>query len=101
MHTINSPTQNISRLLDRLIRPIFDEKVETTSIIDGAHLIKRLRQYTNDGHLKPTTLFCTFDINNLYTMFVCISRILLIREKKVLQGNCLIYVIRIILIIII
>ncbi|CAF2831392.1 unnamed protein product [Rotaria sp. Silwood2] len=68
MHTIDSPTTNISRLLDRLIRPIFNEKVADTSIIDGAHLIKRLRQYANYGHLKPTTLFCTFDINNLYTM---------------------------------
>ncbi|CAF1495611.1 unnamed protein product [Rotaria magnacalcarata] len=68
MHTIDSPTTNISRLLDRLIRPIFNEKTKHTSIIDGAHLIKRLRQYANDGHLRPTTLFCTFDINNLYTM---------------------------------
>ncbi|CAF1497015.1 unnamed protein product, partial [Rotaria magnacalcarata] len=68
MHTIDSPTSNISRLLDRLIRPIFNEKTKHTSIIDGAHLIKRLRQYANDGHLRPTTLFCTFDINNLYTM---------------------------------
>jgi hypothetical protein len=68
MHTINSPTSNISRFLDRFIRPIFNEKVATTSIIDGADLIKRLRTYANDRHLKPTTLFCTFDINNLYTM---------------------------------
>ncbi|CAF1427583.1 unnamed protein product [Rotaria sordida] len=68
MNTIDSPTTKISRLLDRLIRPIFNEKVTDTNIIDGAHLIKRLRQYANDGHLKPTTLFCTFDINNLYTM---------------------------------
>ncbi|CAF1430004.1 unnamed protein product [Adineta steineri] len=68
MHTIDSPTTNISRLLDRLIRSIFNEKTEETTIIDGAHLIKRLQEYANAGHLKPTTLFCTFDINNLYTM---------------------------------
>lgn len=68
MNTIDSPTTNISRLLDRLIRPIFNEKVKDTTIIDGTQLIKRLQQYVNDGHLQPTTLFCTFDINNLYTM---------------------------------
>jgi hypothetical protein len=68
MHTINSPTSNISRFLDRFIRPIFNEKVATTSIIDGADLIKRLRTYADDRYLTPTTLFCTFDINNLYTM---------------------------------
>ncbi|CAF1200198.1 unnamed protein product [Rotaria sp. Silwood1] len=68
MNTIDSPTTNISRLLDQLIRPIFNQKVSHTTIVDGWHLIKRLRQYVNDGHLKSTTLFCTFDINNLYTM---------------------------------
>ncbi|CAF1526152.1 unnamed protein product, partial [Adineta ricciae] len=68
MNTIDSPTTNISRLLDRLIRPIFNDKVKDTTIIDGTQLIQRLQQYANDGHLKPTTLFCTFDINNLYTM---------------------------------
>jgi hypothetical protein len=60
MHTINSPTSNISRFLDRFIRPIFNEKVATTGIIDGAHLIKRLRTYANDGHLKPTTYFVLY-----------------------------------------
>ena len=68
MHTINAPTTNISRFLDRCIRPIFNDKVKETTIIDGASLIERLRKYAKDGHLKPTTLFVTFDINNLYTM---------------------------------
>ena len=68
MHAIDAPTTNISRYLDQLIRPIFNDKVRDTSIIDGAHLIQRLHKYAANGHLKPTTLFCTFDINNLYTM---------------------------------
>jgi hypothetical protein len=70
MHTIDSPTTNISRLLDRLIRPIFNNKVKNTTIIDGTQFIKRLQEYANDGHLKPTTLFCNFDINNLYDHFI-------------------------------
>lgn len=31
-------------------------------------MIRRLQQYQNDGRLKPNTLFCTFDITDLYTM---------------------------------
>ncbi|CAM4985885.1 unnamed protein product, partial [Rotaria socialis] len=31
-------------------------------------LITELSKYNKKGLLKPTTLFCTFDIRNLYTM---------------------------------
>ncbi|CAF4103748.1 unnamed protein product [Rotaria sordida] len=67
-NTIAAPTRNISDFLDKIIRPIFDNKCSTTSIIDGTSLIKNLTQYAKRGLLKPTTLFCTFDIRNLYTM---------------------------------
>ncbi len=36
--------------------------------MDSAHLIKELQTYQQKGLLKPSTLFCTFDIHNLYTM---------------------------------
>ena len=68
MNTIDAPTTNISRFLDRSIRPIFNDKVKEHIIIDGADLITKLHEHANCGHLKPNTLFCTFDINNLYTM---------------------------------
>jgi hypothetical protein len=68
MNTIDAPTTGISRFLDRLIRPLFDKNVRSTTIVDGVDLITRLQKYAADGHLKPSTLFCTFDINNLYTM---------------------------------
>ena len=32
------------------------------------NLIRRLQQYQNDGRLKSNTLFCTFDVTDLYTM---------------------------------
>ncbi|CAF3780427.1 unnamed protein product, partial [Rotaria sp. Silwood1] len=67
-NTILAPTTNISNFLDEIIRPIFDNKCSTTSIIDGVSLIKDLNRYTKRGLLKSTTLFCTFDIRNLYTM---------------------------------
>ena len=68
MNTINAPTTGISRFLDRLIRPLFDKHVRSTTIVDGVDLIHRLQTYVNNGHLKPSTLFCTFDITDLYTM---------------------------------
>ena len=68
MSSINTPTSGISKFLDRAIRPLLDEYARSTTIIDGVDLIRRLQQYQNDGRLKSTTLFCTFDITDLYTM---------------------------------
>ncbi|CAF1489078.1 unnamed protein product [Rotaria sordida] len=66
--TIHSSTRNISQFLDKIIRPIFDDKCASTTIIDGTSLIKELLKYIKKGLFKSTTLFCTFDIRNLYTM---------------------------------
>jgi hypothetical protein len=68
MNTIRASTTNISKFLDKIIRPIFDRQCYTTTIIDGAHLIKRINRHIRKGLLKPSTLFCIFDIHNLYTM---------------------------------
>ncbi|CAF1035865.1 unnamed protein product [Rotaria magnacalcarata] len=67
-NTIHAPTTNISNYLDEIIRPIFDKECQNTTIIDGASLIQALHQYMRKGLFKPTTLFCTLDIRNLYTM---------------------------------
>ena len=65
---MKTSTTQISKLLDRLIRPIFDKNVRSTTIIDGVDLIRRLQTYASNGYLKSTTLFCTFDITDLYNM---------------------------------
>ncbi|CAF2788571.1 unnamed protein product [Rotaria sp. Silwood2] len=67
-NTIMAATTNISNFLDEIIRPIFNSKCSTTTIIDGVSLIKELITYAKRNLLKPTTLFCTIDIRNLYTM---------------------------------
>ncbi|CAF1410732.1 unnamed protein product [Adineta steineri] len=67
-NTIRAPTTNISKFLDKILRPIFDDKCTKTTIIDGAHLITAIKTYANKGLMKPSTLFCTFDIRNLYIM---------------------------------
>ncbi|CAF3135016.1 unnamed protein product [Rotaria sp. Silwood2] len=69
-NTIPAPTTNISNYLDEIIRPIFDKECQSTTIIDGASLIQTLHQYIRKGLFKSSTLFCTFDIHNLYTMLL-------------------------------
>ncbi|CAF2871575.1 unnamed protein product [Rotaria sp. Silwood2] len=68
LNTIKAVTRPISDFLNELIRPIYDQYNQDNTIIDGVNLIKRLEKYAAGGHLKPSTLFCTLDINNLYTM---------------------------------
>lgn len=65
---MRASTTKISKFLDKIIRPIFDRQCYTTTIVDGAHLIKRMIKHVQKGLFKPSTLFCTFDIHNLYTM---------------------------------
>jgi hypothetical protein len=65
---MNAPTTGISKMLDRLIRPLFDQYVQQTTIIDGVDLIRQLEKYVNLSLLTPTTHLCTFDITDLYTM---------------------------------
>ena len=55
-------------MLDKLIRPLFDQYVAQTTIIDGVQLIRRLERYVELGLLRPDTYFSTIDIKDLYTM---------------------------------
>lgn len=68
MNTIKAPTTGISKVLDRLIRPIFDKHARSTAIIDGSDLICRLHDHVANGYLQKSTQLCTFDIIDLYTM---------------------------------
>ncbi|CAF3626099.1 unnamed protein product, partial [Rotaria socialis] len=67
-NTIHALTTKISKFLDKILRPIFDDKSKDITIIDGASLITELSKYYKKGLLKPTTRSCTFDIRHLYTM---------------------------------
>lgn len=68
MNTIHAATTGISHFLDNLIRPLFNKYAQPKPIIDDSHLLRQLEEYNSSGFLRPTTLFCTFDISNLYTM---------------------------------
>ena len=65
---IHCPITKISKFLDRHLRPLFNNICEKIIIIDGTDLIRKLELYQKEGRLKQSTLFCTFDIHNLYTM---------------------------------
>ncbi|CAF1648303.1 unnamed protein product [Rotaria magnacalcarata] len=43
--TIHAATTKISKFLDKILRPIFDDKCKDTTIIDGASLITELSKY--------------------------------------------------------
>ena len=66
--SMKAPTTGISKMLDRFIRPLFDEHVQQTTFIDGVQFIRRLELYVSLGLLKPTTHLCTSDVTDLYTM---------------------------------
>ncbi|CAF1426273.1 unnamed protein product [Adineta ricciae] len=48
--SMHMPTTAISKFLDRLIRPLFDEHIRPTAIIDDADLIRRLQTYTENSY---------------------------------------------------
>ncbi|CAM4811216.1 unnamed protein product [Rotaria magnacalcarata] len=63
--SMNMPTTGISKLLDKLIRPIFDKYACSTTIIDGVDLIHRFEGYTTNGSLK-SKLICAHLILPIY-----------------------------------
>ncbi|CAF4333553.1 unnamed protein product, partial [Rotaria sordida] len=65
---IHAPATEISKLLNDLLAPIFLRVARQTTFINGIDLVRTLEKYAANGHLKPTTLFITFDVENLYTM---------------------------------
>jgi len=83
---MNTPTTGISKFLDQLIRPLFDQHVRSTTIIDGVDLIRRLQTYVENDYLKPTTQFCTFDITDLYTMLRQVESLNILTEFLVHFG---------------
>ena len=88
---MKAPTTPISHFLDKLLRPLFDLHVNDTRAVNGLDSIRRLQEYETNGRLKPTTIFCTFDITDLYTMLpqeesLEILKIFLI-EHKIETGN--------------
>ncbi len=64
---LKSPTIKISKWLDSILRPLFDQMAAETSILNGVQLISILEKWS-ERNLGRNTLFLTMDVSDLYTM---------------------------------
>ncbi|CAF5009794.1 unnamed protein product, partial [Rotaria sp. Silwood1] len=67
MSGLKSPTIEISRWLDSLLRPLFDRLAINTTVKNGLQLIQQVEKWSAT-YLTPATLFVTMDVTDLYTM---------------------------------
>jgi len=65
---MHAPATGVSKFLDKLLAPLFLQVARETTFINGIDLIRALEKYASEDRLKPTTLFVTFDVVDLYTM---------------------------------
>ena len=65
---MRAPATLISKFLNDLLAPIYLKVTRQYTFINNIDIIRRLKQYTSDGYLQPTTKFVTTDVENLYTM---------------------------------
>lgn len=64
---LKSPTIKISKWLDSILRPLFDQMANKTSILNGIQLVSILEKWAT-SKLNRDTLFLTMDVSDLYTM---------------------------------
>ena len=64
-----SPTRSISRFLYSLLQPIYGQISQSTTFLEGVDAVDAVELYTKNGFLRSTTLFATFTIDNLSTIF--------------------------------
>ncbi len=88
---LRHPTIKISKFLDNLLRPLFNDVAKETTIDSGFELVKHVEKWSQEK-LNPETLFCTIDVVDLYTMIPQIEGILSLRRmldylnKKQVNG---------------
>lgn len=87
---IKYPTVKISKFLDDLLRPLFNQMAMETTVNSGFELVKLLQQWSQDN-FKSETLLGTIDVADLYTMIPQIEGVLALREMfdhlKIKQIN--------------
>ena len=88
---LKSPTIEISRWLDGILRPLFDQMAAATSVLNGVQLISVLEKWSA-RNLDHRTLFLTMDVSDLYTMvpqeggIQAIKKMLRIFQISQIQG---------------
>ncbi|CAF3351360.1 unnamed protein product [Rotaria sp. Silwood2] len=66
--SINAPARLISSFLDQLLTPIYNYVTKDITFINGIDVVRKLKEYQQQGYLNSTTLFIVFDVTDLYTM---------------------------------
>ncbi|CAF4340872.1 unnamed protein product, partial [Rotaria magnacalcarata] len=72
-------TNKISKFLDDLLRPLFDQMALNTTVTSGFDLVKQLQQWSRNN-FRQDTIFCTIDVTDLYTMVPQIEGVLSLRK---------------------
>ncbi|CAF1476775.1 unnamed protein product, partial [Rotaria sordida] len=99
MSGLKSPTIEISRWLDSLLRPLFDRLTINTTVKNGLQLIQQVERWSAT-YLTRATSFVTMDVTDLYTMIPQEGGVTAIKKlmeasglkqidgvKKEIQGN--------------
>ncbi|CAF2033850.1 unnamed protein product [Rotaria magnacalcarata] len=76
---LKHPTIKISKFLDGLLRPLFDQMALKTTVNSGFELVKHLQEWSN-VHLRQETLFCTIDVAEFYTMVPQVEGVLSLKK---------------------
>ncbi|CAF4940008.1 unnamed protein product, partial [Rotaria sp. Silwood2] len=64
---LKHPTIKISKFLDEILRPLFDQMAANTTVTCGTEVIKQLHDWTKQN-LREETILCSMDVIDLYTM---------------------------------
>ncbi|CAF4104301.1 unnamed protein product, partial [Rotaria magnacalcarata] len=76
---LKHPTIKISKFLDNLLRPLFDQMALKTTVTSGFELVKQLQEWSRTN-LCQDTIFCTIDVTDPYTMVPQIEGVLSLRK---------------------
>ena len=76
---LRHPTIKISKFLDDLLRPLFDQMAKQTTIESGFELVKKLNEWS-PRRFNTETIFCTIDVTDLYTMIPQVEGVLSLKK---------------------
>ena len=65
----DGPSVAISRYLSDVLWSILDQTIGCKTLTNESDAVLALESYRQQGHLRPTTLFATFNVHHLCTMF--------------------------------
>ncbi|CAF4496047.1 unnamed protein product, partial [Rotaria sp. Silwood2] len=88
--SINAPARLISSFLDQLLTPIYNYLTKNITFINGIDVVRKLKEYQQQGYLTSTTLFVIFDVADLYTMIPrdgAIAALTRFCEKYAINGK--------------